>query len=54
VKRLDPVGLTFGEHYGDKERSTPRSSTPPERELPDPENVGEWFTQVVPPLSETS
>src|SRR4029450_13150324 len=54
VKRLDPVGLTFGEHFGTDEKIyskikyTRNNVLVPESDAEDTA----WFPQVFPPLSE--
>ena len=51
VKRLDPVGLTFGEHFGTDEKIYSKIKyTRNNVKVPDEE--GQWFPQVFPPVSE--
>jgi hypothetical protein len=51
VKRLDPVGLTFGEHYGTKEKVyTKIKYTLNDVNFPD--ESGEWYPKQMPPVSE--
>ena len=52
VKRLDPVGLTFGEHYGDKNEKT---YTKIKHTMPDvnfPDETGQFYPKQMPPVSE--
>jgi hypothetical protein len=54
VKRLDPVGLTFGEHFGTAEKVYSKIKYTRNNVLV-PEGEGEeaaWYPQVFPPLSE--
>lgn len=51
VKRLDPIGLTFGEHYGVKEKIyTKLKYTLADVYFPDEE--GEYYPRQMPPISE--
>lgn len=54
VKRLDPVGLTFGEHFGIDEKIYTKIKYTRNNVLV-PEGEGDdtqWFPQVFPPISE--
>ena len=51
VKRLDPVGLTFGEHAGDKEKIYTKLKWT-RRNVKIPDENGEFFPTELTPLSE--
>jgi hypothetical protein len=51
VKRLDPVGLTAGEHYGNDEKTYTKIKYTRNNVSVKDEN-GEYFPQVMPPISE--
>jgi hypothetical protein len=51
VKRLDPVGLTAGEHYGNDEKVYTKIKYT-RNNVPVKDDSGEYFPQVVPPISE--
>ena len=51
VKRLDPVGLTFGEHYGTQEKVYSKLKWTLINVLV-PDEAGEYYPQQLPPVSE--
>jgi hypothetical protein len=51
VKRLDPVGLTAGEHYGNDEKVYTKIKYT-RNDVQEKDESGEWYPVVKPPISE--